>query len=198
MSAAARQTDKSTYWSVTAFGDEEISKLEDTEHYPTGVVRVYGGREECPESKKIHFQGCIVLSRQQRLSWFKSWLPTAHLEPARQKDALIKYAMKEDTATGEKLERVNPVVHHTADEMCMIIAQKIHAVYLENPEKHEPKEWFWIAVRAILQEEPKLAGQLMNPSLKGFWIETRRVWINRAAHEEAEFQRILTNADEDE
>lgn len=185
MSGAARQTDKSTYWSVTAFGEMEISRLEDATQYPTGVAKVYGGREECPETGKIHFQGCIVLDRQQRLSWFKSWLPTAHLEPARHKEALVKYAMKEETAAGEKAERENPVRHHTADEMCMMLARAVWDKYKENPDKYEPKEWFWISVRGILKENPKLAGQLMNPSLKGFWIETRSVWVERVAIEEA-------------
>lgn len=192
-----RQTAKSTYWSVTAFGEDEIARLEDTEHFPTGVTKVYGGREECPETHRVHFQGCVVLDRQQRLSWFKSWLPTAHLEPARQREALIRYAMKEETAIGEKAERENPVRHHTADEMCMMIAENIAQQYKENPDKLEPKEWFWLAVRSILTEKPKLAGQLMNPSLRGFWIETRQVWINRALHEEAEMAKALSgNRDE--
>lgn len=187
---ADRQTDKATWWSVTAFNDE-IAKLEDAKSYPPEVKKVYGGREKCPTSGREHFQGCVVLNSQQRLSWFKSWLPTAHLEAAKHKEALKKYAMKEDTATGLKLERENPTKHFTADEMCKLLASKVY-----DEEYDDPKELFWKAVRRILIENPKMAGQLMNPSLKGFWVETRQVWLDLAKHEEEEMRKIMTNADE--
>lgn len=184
---------KATWWSITAF-NKEIELLEDSAHYPPEVKKVYGGREKCPDTGREHFQGCVVLNSQQRLSWFKSWLPTAHLEPARQKEALKKYAMKADTATGEKLERVNPAKHHTADEICLLLASKI----FNDDITGDPNDLFWKAVNAILLEESKMAGQLMNPSLKNFWINTRRVWISKAREDSIEMERIITNASDNE
>jgi len=94
-------SDKATWWSVTAFGDE-ILLLEDPSRFPSWVAKVYGGREECPDTKSIHFQGALQLHTQQRLSKLKSWLPTAHFEIARKVEALKKYAMKSETAVSEK------------------------------------------------------------------------------------------------
>jgi len=94
-------SDKATWWSVTAFGDE-ILLLEDISGYPHWVATVYGGREECPETKSVHFQGALQCYSQQRLAKLKSWLPTAHFEIARKVEALKKYAMKSETAISEK------------------------------------------------------------------------------------------------
>lgn len=177
MSQTTRQTDKSTWWSVTAYGDE-ILLLEDSTKYPPDVSKVYGGREECPTTGKEHFQGAIQLRKQQRLAWFKSWLPTAHLEAARSKDALVKYAMKEDTATGDKLERQNAVKYYSADEICLLIGSKVtDDDVMETP---DPKVWYKRSVNKLLRENVKLAGQLMNPSLRSFWCDTASVWIDKS------------------
>lgn len=172
-----RQPDKATWWSVTAYGDE-ILLLEDNTKYPTDVLKVYGGREECPTTGREHFQGAIQLRKQQRLAWFKSWLPTAHLEVAKSKDALVKYAMKEDTATGEKLERHTTVKYYSADEICLLIGSKVLDSDIE--ETPDPKVWFKRCVNRLLRENIKLAGQLMNPSLRNFWCDTSSVWIDKS------------------
>lgn len=186
---------KATWWSVTAFNDE-IGLLEDVGKYPHYVKKVYGGREKGEESGTEHFQGCVVLHQQQRLAALKSWLPTAHFEPAKHKEALRKYAMKEDTATGDKLERVNPVKCFTADEMCLEIGRRIFKEYKRRPMDKEPKDWYWLAINNMLMENPKMAGQLMNPSLKNFWCETREVWVNLAQAEDEEIRKAITNGSE--
>lgn len=89
-------------WSVTAWGDE-IENLTDKERWPHFVTKVYGGLEECPETKRIHYQGCVVLAVTQRLAAMKKWMPKAHWEVARREEALKQYAMKKDTAVGEKV-----------------------------------------------------------------------------------------------
>lgn len=195
MAQTDRQTDKTvkaTWWSVTAYNDE-ISLLEDNSKYPSYVKKVYGGKEECPETKRIHFQGCIQLNTQMRRSAIKEWLPTAHLEPAKQKDALIKYAMKEDTATGDKLERVNPAKHYTADEMCEEIAYNVLEIYQREEYTGDDgvKKLFNAAIYTMLMNDKKLAGQLMNPSLRNFWCNTHMVWINHAKLRKAEEDELM-------
>jgi len=101
----------------------------------------------------------------------KSWLKKAHLEPARSAEALKKYAMKTDTAAGEKKERVNPIPHYTAHEICLLLAQT----------DRQPANGFWPRARILLRKTPELAGQLMNPSLRGFFEKTQEVWMERAA-----------------
>lgn len=180
MGQTDRQTDKATWWSVTAYGDE-ILLLEDATKYPPDVVKVYGGREECPTTGREHFQGCVQLRRQQRLKWFKSWLPTAHLETARSSEALKKYAMKADTATGDKLERINTVKYYSADEICLLIGSKVTDDIMLRSADH--KDWFKASINILLRENVKLASQLMNPSLRNFWCDTALVWIDKSREE---------------
>lgn len=198
MAQTDRQTDKATWWSVTAW-DNEILLLEDIAKYPAFVKKVYGGREECPTSKKEHFQGAIQCNTQVRMSALKNWLAKAHFEPARQQDALRKYAMKADTATGEKLERSNPTKFYTADELLTEIAYSI--LGLEDDEKYRGdegiKSLFNLAICNMLMNDKKLAGQLMNPSLRNFWCSTYRVWINHAKVRAAEESEAMCGSHED-
>jgi len=98
-------------------------------------------------------------------------LPTAHFEAARSADALKKYVMKEETAAGPKTERSNPVPHYSAHEICLLLAQT----------SRQTDTGFWPRARELLRETPELAGQLMNPSLRGFFEKTQEVWMERAA-----------------
>jgi len=105
------------------------------------------------------------------MSKIKSWLKKAHLEPARSSEALKKYAMKSDTAAGEKVVRNNPIPHYTAHEICLLLAQT----------SRQTADGFWPRARILLRNTPELAGQLMNPSLRGFFEKTQDVWMERAA-----------------
>lgn len=117
-----RQTDKAMWWSVTAFGDE-IILLEDKSNYPDFVKEIFGGREICPDTDREHFQGAINCNRQVRMSALKKWLPTSHLEPARNVQALKQYAMKLDTAVDNKHVRVNEIKYQRMSDTCMILAR---------------------------------------------------------------------------
>jgi len=161
-------TAKSIWWSVTAFEDE-IELCEGT--LPEFAKAIYGGREKCPSTGKEHFQGALQCYEQVRMAKIKSWLKKAHLEPARSSEALKKYAMKNETASGEKTIRKNPVVHYTAQEICLLLAQT----------SRQTDVGFWPRARNILRKSPELAGQLMNPSLRGFYEKTQEVWLEQAA-----------------
>lgn len=165
---------KSIWWSVTAFGDE-IALLEGK--LPEFVREVRGGREICPDTGRLHYQGAIQLYDQSRMGKIKSWLKKAHLEPARAVEALKAYAMKEETAAGEKTVRTNPAIHLTADQMCLRLASVDPTIALD---RQTDADDYYRRVRRILEDNPELAGQLMNPSLRNFWIHTASVWIERA------------------
>lgn len=192
MAKTDRQTDKAVWWSVTAFGDE-IAILEDTSKYPPIVRKVHGGREMCPTTGKEHFQGAIQCTTQVRMSALKQWLPTAHFEAARQKDALLKYAMKEDTATGEKLERTNPVKYYTPEELLTEIAYSMveYADDMKYRGEEGAKRYFNEAICLLLINDAKLTGQLMNPSLRNFWVITHTVWLLRAKQRKQEEEDAL-------
>lgn len=168
---------KSVWWSVTAFGDE-IELCEGK--LPAFVRAIYGGREICPTTGTLHFQGAVQLYEQSRMAKIKSWLKRAHLEPARAVDALKQYAMKQETAVGEKTIRKNPVVHYSADEMCLRLALAGSLSKGQTDRQTDGPGDYYRRVRKILGENPELAGQLMNPSLRNFWINTAQVWIDRA------------------
>ena len=114
---------------------------------------------------------------QVRLSQIKSWLPTAHLQPARQVEALQKYAMKPQTAVGEKKVVENTLPHFSANQICEMIAM---AILSNKGQTDRQTDSFWKGVKIILQDSPELAGQLMNPSLRNFFKNTEQVWIGRA------------------
>jgi len=168
-------TKPSTWWSVTGFSGE-IAILE-TPPYPVFVRKILGGRETCPDTGREHFQGAIQCWQQVRLSQFKDWLPTAHLEPARHAEALQKYAMKAETASGEKKVTENTIKHFSANQICEKIAL---AIVCSKNQTDRQTDSFWRGVKAILMESPELAGQLMNPSLRNFYKNTESVWLNRA------------------
>lgn len=169
---AAKQTH--TWWSVTAF-NAEIGLLE-KQPWPSFVRRVYGGRETCPETGTLHFQGAVQCWSAIRMAQLKGWLATAHLQPARAKEALIKYVMKQETAAGEKTVQENSVPHFSCQQMC----EKLAAAKPKFNWLTDRQTDFWSRVKAILAVNPELAGQLQNPSLKGFYINTASVWEDRA------------------
>jgi len=161
-------TEKSTWWSITAW-KEEIELCEGT--LPEYVKQILGGREICPSTGKEHFQGAIQCYQQIRLAKFKSWLPKAHIEPCRSTEALKKYVMKKETASGEKTIRQNSVPHYSAHQICLILAQT----------SSQTDIGFWPRAKVLLRKTPELAGQLMNPSLRGFFEKTQDVWMEQAA-----------------
>lgn len=180
---------KSTWWSVTAF-NAEISQLESAE-FPEFVAKVYGGREKCPETGREHFQGAIQCRRQVRMTQLKTWLPTAHLEPARNVDALKKYAMKEETAVGEKTERSNAVpmvtirnimewLSHTHDELNLkdYIDELVKKYgYTVKKAKHEA---YWRAVRELLTYNEcarNVCHLFSRADVKDLWYHTGDVWV---------------------
>jgi hypothetical protein len=187
MAQTDRQTDKATHWQVTAY-DQDILRLEDASGYPVYVKKVYGGREKCPTTGREHFQGHIVLRTQQRLSAIKKWLPTAHLEVARNFNASIQYALKTDTASGEKSERANPTAFVTNRSALEKLVEQ--APYKICEDEDTEKEDYWQRVRKILLDEPDLCGLYGKPDLYRLWRNTKSVWFERARRAREGFDSI--------
>lgn len=175
--------DKSTWWSITVFGDE-IALVEDEKLWPSFVEKVFGGREECPDTKRVHFQGAVKCRQQQRFSAIKKWLPTTHIEVARSSEALKKYAMKEDTAVGLKEERSNPRVYLTMAQALLKVASVVY-VNMElfnirqynamDQKDYDAKKFYeaeyWLAVNKILRSSDiEDIGLYTNPQFLRAWI----------------------------
>lgn len=189
MSDRQDRQDKSVWWSVTAFTDAEIAELSGTQ-FPRYIRKVFGGLEKCPTTDKVHFQGAIQCQTQQRFSALKKWLPTAHLEVARSAEALVKYAMKQDTAVGDKQVSDNTTPYAAMHEMLIKIASAQIDVstelvkYLDlknckNADEEYREEYIYVT-RHILSEAPNLVTAFMIPAMEKAWIRYRSVWIARA------------------
>lgn len=143
---SSKQTNKQTsacssWWSITAYNDElEMLKRLQNEGtgFPDFVVKIVGGEEECPKTKRRHFQGALQ-TKWCRFTQIKKWLPTAHIEKAYQKEALQRYCMKEETAVGVKTETENEDYINMPNLMTRLIY--LHRVNSkELPEVYDKKQ----------------------------------------------------------
>lgn len=188
MSQTDRQTDKATHWAVTAY-NSDMDILDDHTKYPVFVKKVYGGRETCPATGRIHFQGHIVCRVQQRLSALKKWLPTAHLEVARNFQASITYAMKADTAAGDKTEKTN-ATPFVDNQTALKMLAKIELTDKEVVEGDVEDHCFWPRVRKILMTQPHLCGLFAKPDIYRLWKHTWSVWEFHVSEEARESHSI--------
>lgn len=180
-----RQTDRSNAWIATAYNDE-IALLEDASLYPAIVKEVHGGREMCPSTGKLHFQGAIILHSQQRISALKKWLPTAHLEPAKSREAIKRYCMKQDTAAGAKVVRENKLPYFRMDQWLTMAGNTIRALRLENINKYidlcidddKRDNEYWYAVNEIIKEYPSAIASFTDARFKLAWRHTAEFWIS--------------------
>lgn len=178
-----RQTDKATWWSITAFDENERGMLQG-DSFPPFVVRVYGGLEECPDTKRVHFQGAVQCKGQQRFSAIKKWLPKAHIEAARSADALKKYAMKEETAISEKKEVVNKAAYIDNQAALMLLAREkidygIDALAEELSDSVDkiPEREFELLANRIVYREPYLVGVFSKPDVMRGWKMFRGTFV---------------------
>jgi len=175
-----RQT-KSTWWCITAYADN-ITRLVNKDGVPTIVKRIYGGVEQCPTTGRDHYQGAIQCNSQCRASVILDWLPGSHIEKAKSSIALRKYAMKEETAVGEKVEWTNPEEYLTMDKALDKLAQNVP---LNPPDglntlKHIIEWEYWEGVKKIVQDKPLLISLYSQPQIYRAWTHTRSVWKERA------------------
>uniref|UniRef100_UPI004047EF96 hypothetical protein n=1 Tax=Polynucleobacter sp. TaxID=2029855 RepID=UPI004047EF96 len=185
--------DKYTHWAFTAFDPIEMGKVDASGNYPQFVKTIYGGREICKTSGREHWQGHVHCRAPQRFAAIKKWLPTAHIEPARDIHASIQYALKDDTSAGDKKAMVNPTPYVTdrvaMEKLVAVCGRSCECVYVGRDDIKEirkdllchldEKEDYWHRVRAILMDEPDLCGMYAKPDLFRLWKNTKSVWIAR-------------------
>lgn len=194
-------TQKSSWWSVTCFNTEgksqNIDIIEDVKTWPTHVQAVYGGREICPKTGRLHFQGAIQAD-YNRASKILAWLPGVHIEKVRDAGNLKLYAMKSDTAAGEKKEVSNPsyIPYMSADMLALLLAQQVVSDYDDiymrvttSRDHRDPLKAFndviWsTAFNRVLEHNDRLFGSMMNPSFKSAWLMSLAYWVKKARSQE--------------
>lgn len=179
---------RSTWWIITAY-NKNIELVENVDTYPPQVKAVHGGREQCPDTGREHYQGAIECHGQQRATFFRAWLPGVHFEPAKSGAAVKKYCLKSDTAIGPKGTLENPTPFLKLDDQLRMIAiQYVHEkehIMARLEKKNTPlkdyfKEEYWELACLLLNDSPTHAGMLANPAVEKMWIRTRSVWIAKA------------------
>lgn len=177
MSKTDRQTDRSTWWSVTAFNDE-IEQLESPAQYPDWLKFVHGGREICPMTLRVHFQGALQCHSNIRFSQVKKWLPTAHIEKAIVAEALRKYCMKKDTAAGEKTVRANDREYWPMERALVEIGLALDEMEITQDQVlKDPKAFYWMAVSCVCRRDPFRIAQLSIPNMEKSFSRTYQVWM---------------------
>lgn len=183
---------RSGCWSITSFDPEEHNKLNG--ELPDFVREVHGGLEECPNTKRIHYQGALI-TKHCRFSQVKRWLPSAHIEAAIKKEALIAYAMKEDTSIGEKKKIVNDRPYFSMEKSLELLGKYFFYCRLEDDKedfvgkgKHLEDDDevigldknYWKVVNTILYARPYLVSVYSNPQTLRSWRNTYAVWMFHA------------------
>nr|AJD07571.1 replication-associated protein [Sewage-associated circular DNA molecule] len=176
----APEVDRASMWSITINNPTDADRQALKAH--PSFVKMVKYQDEIGDEGTLHIQGAVQTT-QVRFSAMKKWLARAHIEIARNKQALLNYVEKSETAVS------NTQVVVQADYLSMDAALKEIAKYaqdyvqwhtaLKRPAKDKEfeKQEFWTAVRQILREKPKAVGLFTNPQLERAWINTRSVWI---------------------
>ena len=110
-------TNKSTMWSGTQFNIKAFADQQNAAAQQQWTC--LGQLEECPETKRPHYQFAIK-TPHIRMSQVVKTFPGAHIEVCRNKDALLQYVAKEETRIGELPEVSNlyPSLDETLRRFC--------------------------------------------------------------------------------
>lgn len=166
---------RASWWSITINNpiEEDRDRLR-KENLPSFVKAVHS-QDEKGEEGTLHIQGAVNTA-QVRFSKMKEWLPRAHIEVARDKQALLKYVKKEDTAIPGTQKEVH-TEFWTMEKALIEIAWEVLWI---TPEEMKAQGDFWYGVCQILQSKPNLVSLLTNPQMERAWNKTRSVWMRKA------------------
>lgn len=193
MEQTDRQTDskaRGSHWSLTIYDPGELNAFQSKDGWPLWVKKAVGQEEICPTTGKHHWQ-CYLQTEQIRFSSLKKWLPTAHIEIARNKNALKQYVAKSETAVdGTKFDITTDKEHlglHQQLELfarCWLAAEdEIKKTYygdLKLKPGEVEKKVYWFLVNIILRDNPEQAAMFANPALERMWVNTWMTWVDLA------------------
>lgn len=193
--------ERASVWSITINNPTPDDRMALKEH--PSFVKMVKFQDEIGEEGTPHIQGAVQTT-QVRFSAMKKWLPRAHIEVARNKQALLNYVEKTETAVPNTQvviqadylsmdAALKEIAKHQMDRGEWVTRVSIQAAVKEHAfEKAE----FWNAVNKILLEKPKAVGLFTNPQLERAWVHTRRVWVD-LLEKDRQTDRQSQNAIED-
>lgn len=178
--------ERASWWSITINNPTEEDRNRLAKQNLPSFVKSIRCQDEVGDEGTLHIQGAVNTT-QTRFSAMKLWLPRAHIEVARNREALLNYVQKQETAVAGTRQVVIQADYLTMDKALLAIASHqmdftewFNTESLENKRKDHAfeKQEYWRAVRLILQNQPKAVGLFTNPQLERAWVNTRGVWID--------------------
>lgn len=167
--------DKSTRWAFTAYENEW--PLFHT--MPDIVAEWEWQPEECPETKRKHYQGYIRTKRQVRFAQLKGVLPGVHLEVAKNWEALIQYCRKDKSKAGASVHQVNASKAMTMADALTRLASYTLPYSFDGSYNTESE--YWRAVNDILSIDPNTVGLYTQPQYLRAWNHTVGIWKTNSA-----------------
>lgn len=177
----AQDRKKYSVWSITAYNQEATDldlMLKKELDLPDIVRQVWGGLEECPTTGKIHFQG-MLKTPSIYMTKLKAIFPTAHLEPAKDKNALEQYVMKEETAVGVKSSVVNDQYVSSKDAL-LLMAKKVFQctqLYLKVEGDHKTRAYVMVS-RKVVYDNIALGTLYARPDIRRAWIDYWQCYLS--------------------
>lgn len=171
-----------SWWSVTAFGEdaERIVKMQDEGKFDHKIKKIYGGLEVCPSTQKEHFQGAVHTT-QIYFTTMKQLFPRCHIESARKKEALVKYAMKEETSLGDKRDVSNGQFYTSA-----MFLYKLAEYAIDSGQNN----YEVLCSRFLEYVGIDMISMVTNPRNKQAWMSYKRVYINKVKFDQGDARQF--------
>lgn len=194
--------DKTTRWAFTAYMDEwemihaAVDSVKQSNDSAFRMIKYQ--QEECPTTKKQHYQGAIQTHKQMRFSGIRKLLPGVHLEPAKNWVALLSYCEKSDTkvaggSSANVESSYKPMkIHDLLTEFARIYLSILECPFCnelpeecscnkEETDRQTDKDIeYWYLASIYLRQHPEMAGLIGQPMPQNLWKNTKQVWISRA------------------
>lgn len=196
-------TKRATCWSGTQFNLKAF-EVQQNEATQLGWT-VKGQLEECPETKRQHYQ-FAVKTPQVRMSQVRKVFPGAHIEEARNPKALMQYVNKEETRIGDlpAVSEMYPslaklweiMFNYMIKEKYFIVEDgKISANFRRPWNKCVSLEWFDEFISLSIQDGYHIETMAVNPQTRSCWklyaysIVVRQLTLFRKSLEDRQTDR---------
>lgn len=184
-------TDRASWWSITI--NNPMDSDRDALSKPPSFVKLIKYQDEIGEEGTLHIQGAIQTT-QVRFSQVKKWLTRAHIEIARDKNALLKYVEKSETAING--------TQFTSKQEFLTTAKALRklASYYTSPTEEDyslckydsvlaVRRAYWRAVRDIVAQDEELISLYCRPDMLRAWENTSSVWLKKIQDEDRQTDR---------
>jgi len=168
------------WWSVTINNPEDGSRQALIER-PEWVKEMWY-QDEVGAQGTLHIQACIY-TNQIRFSSMKQWLPMAHIEAAKNKDALIRYCQKSETSVegtyvhwrdmnsrpANVIEEGADMVENTNFTLSDILMMIASHVQEDEWSECDAKEQYEAAVNRLIALTPHLVDKFTRQNVFSSW-----------------------------